>query len=75
MGGAVINADRFSAYRLGGALPFTSEYPLMLPGYFYEEVSAQDFGLLYGLYSLPLGPSKRGASSRQGDSWFRSENL
>ena len=58
-GGAVINADRFSAYRLGGALPFTSEYPLMLPGYFYEELSAEHFGLLYGLYSIPLGPSKR----------------
>jgi hypothetical protein len=57
-GGAVIHADRFSAYRLGGALPFTAEYPLMLPGYFYEEFSAQDFGLLYGLYAVPLGPSK-----------------
>jgi hypothetical protein len=58
MGGAVINADRFSAYRLGGALPFTSEYPLFLPGYFYEELSAQDFGLLYGLYAVPLGRSR-----------------
>jgi hypothetical protein len=58
MGGAIINADRFSAYRLGGALPFSSEYPLFLPGYFYEELSTQDFGLLYGLYAIPLGPSK-----------------
>jgi hypothetical protein len=58
MGGAVINADRFSAYRLGGALPFTSEFPLMLPGYFYEELSAQDFGLLYGLYAVPLDRAK-----------------
>jgi len=58
VGGAVIDADRFSAYRLGGALPFTSEFPLMLPGYFYEELSAEDFGLLYGLYGVPLGPSK-----------------
>jgi hypothetical protein len=57
-GGAVINADRFSAYRLGGALPFTSEYPLMLPGYFYEELSAENFGLLHGLYAIPLGPTK-----------------
>jgi hypothetical protein len=58
MGGAVLDADRFSAYRLGGALPFTSEYPLMLPGYFHEELSAQNFGLLYGLYSIPLDRSK-----------------
>lgn len=58
MGGAVIHADRFSAYRLGGALPFTSEFPLFLPGYFYEELSAENFGLLYGLYAIPLGRSK-----------------
>jgi hypothetical protein len=58
MGGAVINPDRFSAYRLGGALPFTSEYPLFIPGYFYEELSTKDFGLLYGLYAIPLGHSK-----------------
>ncbi len=58
MGGAVIHADRFSAYRLGGALPFTSEFPLFIPGYFYEEISAEDFGLLYGLYAIPLGASK-----------------
>ena len=30
----------------------------MLPGYFYEELSTQDFGLLYGLYAVPLGRSK-----------------
>ena len=59
MGGAVLDADRFSAFRVGGALPFTSEFPLYLPGYFFEELSAKDFGLAYGLYSIPLGPSKR----------------
>jgi hypothetical protein len=59
MGGAVIHPDRFSAYRLGGALPFTSEYPLVIPGYFHEELSTRDFGLLYGLYSIPLGESKK----------------
>ena len=57
-GGAVINADRFSAYRLGGALPFTSEHPLMIPGYFHEELSAENFGLLHGLYGIPFGQSK-----------------
>jgi hypothetical protein len=59
MGGAVLNADRFSAFRLGGALPFTSEFPLYLPGYFFGELSAKNFGLAYGLYSIPLGRSKR----------------
>ncbi len=59
MGGAVLNADRFSAFRIGGALPFTSEFPLYLPGYFYEELSTKDFGLAYGMYSIPFGPSKQ----------------
>jgi len=59
MGGAVLNPDRFSAFRVGGALPFTSEFPLYLPGYFFEELSAKDFGLAYGLYSIPFGPSKQ----------------
>jgi hypothetical protein len=59
MGGAVVHPDRFSAFRVGGALPFTSEFPLYLPGYFYGELSTKDFGLLYGLYSIPFGPSKQ----------------
>lgn len=59
MGGAVLNADRFSAFRVGGALPLTSEFPLYLPGYFYGELSTKDFGLVYGSYSIPLGPAKR----------------
>lgn len=59
MGGAVLNADRFSAFRVGGALPFTSEFPLYLPGYFFEELSTKDFGLAYGLYSIPFGASKQ----------------
>lgn len=59
MGGAVLNADRFSAFRVGGALPFTSEFPLYLPGYFYGELSTKDFGLAYGLYSIPFGPSRQ----------------
>jgi hypothetical protein len=58
MGGAVLNPDRFSAFRVGGALPFTSEFPLYLPGYFFEELSTKDFGLAYGLYSIPFGRSK-----------------
>jgi hypothetical protein len=59
MGGAVLNADRFSAFRVGGALPFTSEFPLFLPGYFFGELSTKDFGLAYGLYMIPFGPSKQ----------------
>ena len=34
--GTSMDADRFSAYRLGGFLPLVAEYPLSLPGYFFQ---------------------------------------
>jgi hypothetical protein len=57
--GTSIDADRFSAYRLGAVLPFMQEFPLNLPGYYYEEISARQFALLGGFYSLPLDAAKR----------------
>jgi hypothetical protein len=54
--GTTWDADRFSAYRLGGFLPFAAEFPLSIPGYFYQEISAERFALLNANYSLPLGP-------------------
>ncbi|MDD5141603.1 MAG: hypothetical protein PHY43_15240 [Verrucomicrobiales bacterium] len=54
-GGGTINADRLSAYRLGGVLPYTKEFPLSIPGYFFQELSAQSFGLAYGTYTIPFG--------------------
>ena len=51
-------ADRFSAYRLGGFLPFSSEFPLSIPGYYFQEISAKRFVLLNGGYSFPLTPAK-----------------
>lgn len=58
-GGSSVNADRFSAYRLGGLLPLASEFPLSLPGYFYQELSAKRFALLNGNYSYPIDAKKR----------------
>jgi hypothetical protein len=52
--GTSIAADRFSSYRLGGALPLASEFPLQVPGYYYQEISARRFVLLSGQYSVPL---------------------
>jgi hypothetical protein len=52
--GTSVQADRFSAYRLGSLLPLGSEFPLDLPGYFYDEISARQFVLLGGNYSVPL---------------------
>ena len=57
--GTSVDADRFSAYRLGGFLPLIAEYPLSLPGYFYQEISARQFVLLNANYLLPLDEKKR----------------
>jgi hypothetical protein len=56
--GATVNPDRFSAFRLGGVLPFISEFPLSIPGYFYQEISAEKFALINGEYSFPFTPQK-----------------
>lgn len=53
------NADRFSAYRLGGVLPLASEFPLTLPGYYYQEISARRFVHLSAAYVAPLSEDHR----------------
>jgi hypothetical protein len=57
--GGSADADRFSAWRLGGVLPLISEFPLMLPGYYYEELTAKSFVHLYGAYDIALDPARR----------------
>ena len=57
--GTSVDADRFSAYRLGGFLPLIAEFPLSLPGYYFQEISARQFVLLNVNYLLPLDPRKR----------------
>lgn len=57
--GTSVQADRFSAYRLGSLLPLVSEFPLPLPGYYYQEISAKDFAVLGGNYVVPLDPQQR----------------
>lgn len=52
--GTSVSADRFSAYRLGGFLPLVAEYPLSLPGYYYQELTAKKFALIAGNYTVPL---------------------
>lgn len=59
IGGTSIRADRFSAYRLGGDLPMAAEFPLSLPGYYYEEVLAKRFALLSGAYIVALSRDKK----------------
>jgi hypothetical protein len=55
-GGAMYQADRLNVFRLGGTLPLVAEFPLMLPGYYLEELSAQRFGVLHAVYSAPITP-------------------
>jgi hypothetical protein len=55
-GGGATHADRLGSFRLGGMLPFANEFPLMIPGYFYQELTARSFILLSGKYSVGLSP-------------------
>lgn len=57
--GTTANPDRLSAFRLGGFLPLAAEYPLSLPGYYYQEFSARQFVLLNTSYLLPIAPNQR----------------
>lgn len=56
--GTSVAEDRFSAYRIGGMLPFVSEFPLSIPGYYFQELSAERFALLNAEYSFPFTPGK-----------------
>jgi hypothetical protein len=57
--GASVDADRLSAYRMGGLLPLAAEYPLSLPGYYYQEFSARKFALINATYLVPIAPNQR----------------
>lgn len=57
--GGTRDADRFSAYQLGGVLPLAAEYPMTLPGYYYEEISAQRVVHLSASYVAPLSADHR----------------
>ena len=57
--GTSLASDRFSSYRLGGVLPLIAEFPLSLPGYYFQEISARRFALLNAQYVLPIDTEKR----------------
>ena len=57
--GTSVEADRLSAFRLGGFLPLVAEYPLSLPGYYFQEFSARQFALINASYLLPIAPNER----------------
>jgi hypothetical protein len=53
------DADRFSAWRLGGVLPLVAEFPLILPGYYFQEISARRFLHLQASYGICLDPKNQ----------------
>jgi hypothetical protein len=53
------DADLFSAWRLGGDLPLVTEFPLIIPGYYYDELTATRFVHFYGSYGIPLDEAHR----------------
>lgn len=57
--GTSLSADRFSGYKLGAALPLSGEFPLSLPGYYFQEITARQFALVGGQYAVPLDARKR----------------
>lgn len=57
--GGSSETDRFSAWRLGGVLPLVAEFPLILPGYYYQELTAKRFVHLYASYLFPLDSRQR----------------
>jgi hypothetical protein len=57
--GGSSGSDQFSAWRLGGVLPLVSEFPLTLPGYYYEELTATSFEHFYTAYDIPLDAARR----------------
>lgn len=58
-GGGVLDADRFSAFRLGGSLSLNAEFPLTLPGYFLQEITADRLMLIRAEYAVPVSASAR----------------
>ena len=57
--GSSVDSDRLNCFRLGGFLPLSAEYPLSLPGYYFQEFSARQFALINASYLLPLTKSKQ----------------
>lgn len=57
--GGSSGADRFSAWRPGGVLPLVAEFPLMLPGYYYQELTVKRFVHFYASYLLSIDRANR----------------
>jgi hypothetical protein len=54
--GAGEDLDALTSFRLGSALPFRREFPLLLHGYYVDEIFARRFWLVNVSYRFPLWP-------------------
>ncbi len=57
--GTAENVDALSSFRLGGGLPFRSDFPLILHGYYGGEVFANRFWLANLSYRFPIWPDSQ----------------
>ncbi len=67
--------DKLSTYRMGSALPFRSEFPLILHGYYSDEVFARRFWLVNAAYRFPLWPGEDRLQLQLSADWARVEFL
>ena len=58
-GGTSWNTDRFSAFRLGGFMPLAEEFALLMPGYYFQEISAKSYGYFGLAYRVPIDAANR----------------
>jgi hypothetical protein len=56
--GIAENADALSTFRMGGGLRLRAEFPLLLHGYYVEEIFARRFWLLNLAYRFPIWPGQ-----------------
>lgn len=50
---------RLAAYRLGGMLTQSAEFPLIIPGYFNQEIVANEYGHAWARVGIPLDEGRR----------------
>jgi hypothetical protein len=56
--GIAENTDALSAFRMGGGLRLRAEFPLLLHGYYVEEIFARRFWLMNLAYRFPIWPGQ-----------------
>jgi hypothetical protein len=56
------STDELSCFKMGSGLPFQNENPLLVHGYYPQEIFARRFFLLNASYSLPVVPGQENVS-------------